>query len=73
MAPLTQDAVFASVRLLTKTRRAAYYFITWQVWLHRCMDGGEDRFALGWPSPFNSIPRVVPGAARPNGATKKTQ
>lgn len=36
----------------------AYYYITWRVWIHRCMDGQEDKFQLKWPSVF-SIPEVV--------------
>lgn len=36
----------------------AYYYITWRVWIHRCMDGEEDKFQLNWPSIF-SIPEVI--------------
>lgn len=39
---------------------AAYYFIAWRIWLHRCLEHKEDEFMLQWSSPFSSIPRVVP-------------
>lgn len=45
---------------LTKMRVLGYYFITWRIWLHRCLEGSENEFALQWPSPLTSIPRVVP-------------
>lgn len=36
----------------------AYYYITWRVWIHHCLEGNEDKFRLKWPSIF-SIPEVV--------------
>ncbi|KJR85332.1 dihydroceramidase [Sporothrix schenckii 1099-18] len=38
----------------------AYYFIMWRLWLHTCLDGKEDEFALQWKTALTSIPRVVP-------------
>ncbi|KAI1350169.1 alkaline dihydroceramidase [Xylaria sp. FL0043] len=30
----------------------AYYYIVWRIWIHRCLDGDEDKFRLYWPSVF---------------------
>ncbi|KAI0907890.1 alkaline dihydroceramidase [Ustulina deusta] len=30
----------------------AYYYIVWRVWIHRCLDGDEDKFRLYWPSVY---------------------
>lgn len=49
------------------TGLGAYYFIIWRVWLTRCLDGSERDFMLDWPSPFTSVPKVVP---RPGSARK---
>jgi dihydroceramidase len=64
------------------TGLGGYYFITWRLWLHRCLDGDEKDFKLRWPSIFTSVPQVVPRPAKDassNGApsysevTKKAQ
>ncbi|KAK3394006.1 ceramidase [Podospora didyma] len=49
----------------------AYQMILWQVWLNRCLDGGENDWMLQW-TPWKSIPQVVP---RPQqaGSWKKSQ
>lgn len=36
----------------------AYYYITWRIWIHRCLDGTEDKFRLSWSSVL-SMPDVV--------------
>ncbi|KAK8056743.1 alkaline ceramidase-like protein, partial [Apiospora rasikravindrae] len=36
----------------------AYYYISWRVWIHRCLDGDEDKFQLRWPSLWR-MPEVV--------------
>lgn len=36
----------------------AYYYITWRIWIHRCLEGNEDKFRLCWPS-LLGIPEVV--------------
>ncbi|KAI2616457.1 putative alkaline phytoceramidase [Hypomontagnella submonticulosa] len=41
------------------TGLGAYYYIIWRVWIHRCLDGDEDKFRLYWPS-ILSIPEVIP-------------
>ncbi|KAI0548623.1 alkaline dihydroceramidase [Xylaria curta] len=30
----------------------AYYYIVWRIWIHRCLDGDENKFRLYWPSVF---------------------
>ncbi|KAH6646502.1 alkaline dihydroceramidase [Truncatella angustata] len=46
------------------TMSKAYYYITWRVWIHRCLDGDEDKYRLSWPSVF-SMPDVVAAADVP--------
>ncbi|KAI1495478.1 alkaline phytoceramidase [Biscogniauxia marginata] len=36
----------------------AYFYITWRIWIHRCLDGDENKFRLYWPSIF-STPEVI--------------
>ncbi|KAK7398315.1 alkaline ceramidase ydc1 [Neonectria punicea] len=36
----------------------AYYYITWGIWLRRCLSGDDDEFALYWPHWLASIPEV---------------
>ncbi|KAK7951908.1 alkaline ceramidase-like protein [Apiospora aurea] len=51
----------------------AYYYITWRVWIHRCLDGDEDKFQLKWPTIWR-MPEVVAIQEVQNGkATKKHQ
>lgn len=52
--------------LLTRTS-TAYYYITWGIWLRRCLEGHEYEYVLHWPRLFTSVPEVrhVKGAARP--------
>ncbi|KAI2463658.1 putative alkaline phytoceramidase [Annulohypoxylon bovei var. microspora] len=37
----------------------AYYYIIWRIWIHRILDGEEDKFRLNWPSIFR-MPEVIP-------------
>ncbi|KAI3534842.1 alkaline phytoceramidase [Colletotrichum filicis] len=37
----------------------AYYYITWGIWLRRCLEGREDEYKLVWPRSLSSIPLVV--------------
>ncbi|KAF9869825.1 alkaline phytoceramidase [Colletotrichum karsti] len=37
----------------------AYYYITWGIWLRRCLEGREDEYRLVWPRSLSSIPVVV--------------
>ncbi|KDN60355.1 putative alkaline phytoceramidase [Colletotrichum sublineola] len=37
----------------------AYYYITWGIWLRRCLEGREDEYKLVWPRLLSSIPLVV--------------
>ncbi|KAI8957055.1 putative alkaline phytoceramidase [Daldinia sp. FL1419] len=36
----------------------AYFYIIWRIWVHRCLDGDEDKFRLVWPSILR-MPEVV--------------
>ncbi|KAK6212998.1 alkaline phytoceramidase [Colletotrichum tabaci] len=36
-----------------------YYYITWGIWLRRCLEGREDEYRLVWPRSLSSIPLVV--------------
>lgn len=38
---------------------AAYFNLTWAIWLRYCRDGKQDDVELLWPSIFTSIPVVV--------------
>ncbi|KAI1079398.1 putative alkaline phytoceramidase [Whalleya microplaca] len=40
------------------TGLGAYFYIVWRIWIHRCLDGDEDKFRLYWPSVF-SMPEVI--------------
>lgn len=56
------------------TGLGGYYFISWRVWLQRCLDGDEKEFMLKWPSQFTSVPVVVPRTGDKRHAdTRKTQ
>ena len=58
--------------LLTKLI-TAYYYITWRVWIHRCLDADEDKYQLKWLSVWR-MPEVVTIQEAQNGtATKKHQ
>jgi hypothetical protein len=51
----------------------AYYYITWRIWVHRCLDGDEDKYQLQWSS-FFAMPEVVAiKSAHGNGVAKKLQ
>ncbi|KAK8083017.1 alkaline phytoceramidase, partial [Apiospora saccharicola] len=51
----------------------AYYYISWRVWIHRCLDGDEDKFQLKWPSIWR-LPEVIAIQELQNGtASKKHQ
>ncbi|KAK1975507.1 alkaline phytoceramidase [Colletotrichum cereale] len=39
----------------------AYYYITWGIWLRRCLEGREEEYKLVWPRLLSSIPLVVRG------------
>ncbi|KAI1467377.1 putative alkaline phytoceramidase [Daldinia caldariorum] len=36
----------------------AYFYIVWRIWVHRCLDGDEDKFRLAWPYILR-MPEVV--------------
>jgi dihydroceramidase len=38
---------------------AAYFNLTWAIWLRYCLNGEQDNVELVWPSVFTSIPVVV--------------
>ncbi|KAH6673864.1 alkaline phytoceramidase [Halenospora varia] len=38
---------------------AAYFNLTWAIWLQYCRDGKQDDVHLAWPSVFSSVPVVV--------------
>ncbi len=38
---------------------AAYFNLTWSIWLRYCLDGKQDDVKLVWPSIFTSVPVVV--------------
>lgn len=46
------------VALTNVTALLAYFYIIWRIWIHRCLDGDEDKFRLNWPSMI-SMPEVV--------------
>ncbi|KAI1304725.1 alkaline dihydroceramidase [Xylaria venustula] len=48
----------------------AYYSIVWRVWIHRCLDGDEDKFRLYWPSVFY-LPEVRTVEDLPSGLEGK--
>ncbi|KAI0398415.1 alkaline dihydroceramidase [Xylariaceae sp. FL0594] len=37
----------------------AYYYIMWRIWIHRCLDGDENKFRLDWSSVFH-LPEIKP-------------
>jgi dihydroceramidase len=41
------------------TGLAAYYNLTWGVWLRYCLKGQQDDVEVIWPSFFTSVPVVV--------------
>ncbi|GAW18737.1 hypothetical protein ANO14919_082190 [Xylariales sp. No.14919] len=48
----------------------AYYYIVWRIWIHRCLDGDEDKFRLYWPSVYH-LPEVRTVDDLPLGEDKK--
>lgn len=49
------------------------YSIVWRIWIHRCLDGDEDKFKLHWPSVFH-LPEVKTVDDLPlGGEAKKRQ
>jgi dihydroceramidase len=38
---------------------AAYFNLTWAIWLRYCLNGKQDDVELVWPSIFASVPVVV--------------
>ncbi|TGJ85992.1 hypothetical protein E0Z10_g2731 [Xylaria hypoxylon] len=52
------------------TGLGAYYYIVWRIWMHRCLDGDEDKFRLYWPSVFY-LPEVKTVDDLPSGEDKK--
>ncbi|RDL35131.1 uncharacterized protein BP5553_07062 [Venustampulla echinocandica] len=38
---------------------AAYFNLTWAIWLRYCFNGEQDDVELSWPSVFGSVPAVV--------------
>jgi hypothetical protein len=41
------------------TSIAAYFNLTWAIWLRYCLNGKQDDVELAWPSIFTSVPVVV--------------
>jgi dihydroceramidase len=41
------------------TGLAAYYNLTWGVWLRYCYKGMQDDVEAVWPSFFTSVPMIV--------------
>ncbi|KAL0936656.1 Alkaline ceramidase 3 [Colletotrichum truncatum] len=41
------------------TGLAAYYYITWGIWLRRCLEGQENEYKLVWPRSLVSVPVVL--------------
>lgn len=37
---------------------AAYYYITWGIWLRHCLEGHHEQYQLHWPRPLLSVPEV---------------
>jgi len=37
----------------------AYFYITWGIWLRRCLNEQQDEYELHWPSFFTSFPGIV--------------
>ncbi|KAI1186032.1 alkaline dihydroceramidase [Nemania serpens] len=50
----------------------AYYYIIWRIWIHRCLDGDEDKFRLYWPAVYR-LPEIRAVADLPSGGDKKRQ
>ncbi|KAI1133500.1 alkaline dihydroceramidase [Nemania abortiva] len=50
----------------------AYYYIVWRIWIHRCLDGDEDKFRLYWPSIFH-LPEVRALEDLPSREVQKRQ
>lgn len=38
---------------------AAYFNLTWAIWLRYCLDDRQDEVELSWPSVLSSVPLVV--------------
>ncbi|KAI5864981.1 putative alkaline phytoceramidase [Durotheca rogersii] len=36
----------------------AYFYIVWRIWIHRCLDGDEEKYRLDWPR-MAKMPEVV--------------
>ena len=57
--------LWMAIKWLTATYRhiftgiAAYFNLTWAIWLRYCRDGKQDDVRLAWPSVFSSVPVVV--------------
>ncbi|KAH7136655.1 ceramidase-domain-containing protein [Dactylonectria macrodidyma] len=48
----------ANVLFLIFSPATAYYYITWGIWLRRCLTGHGDEYMLYWPRLLTSIPEV---------------
>lgn len=46
------------------------YSMVWRIWIHRCLDGEEDKFRLHWPSVFH-LPEVKTVDDLPSGGEGK--
>ena len=40
------------------TGTGAYFYITWGIWLRRCLDGEQENYYMYWPS-LLSLPEVI--------------
>ena len=70
---MTTDGCVDLVRFTLLTLGPAYYYITWRIWVHRCLDGDEDKYQLQWSSVF-AMPEVVGiEGSHGNGVARKRQ
>lgn len=70
---MTTDGCVGLVSFTLLTLGLAYYYITWRIWVHRCLDGDEDKYQLQWSSVL-AMPEVVAiDSSHRNGAAKKLQ
>jgi len=51
---------------------AAYFNLTWAIWLSYCRDGRQDDVTLVWPTLFTSVPIVAGKSYDTPKAVKKT-
>lgn len=47
------------------TGAGSYYYITWGIWLRRCLNHQEEEYTLEWEGILTSLPEVVPVSSIP--------